>query len=220
MKHQNLRHHTDRFTVITKRRLLPSKLPTHIPDEFLTPEQAATLLRSCEDPLVMLHLVLPLFAGLRAGETTSLNWRPFRRGESIAVAFEKRSPSAVPGCQCIRVVPISEVLNAWLEPFYDTNAAVFTDAKVRQRVGAFLSAAGIRDHLILRYAFLTYSFKMYQDDLREWSFITDVEFKGYPFKRVTNSAVEAMFSLTPAAIGIKDWPKRVARALQNFTPAN
>jgi integrase len=187
--------------------------------KILNPDQVATLLRSCEDPLVVLHLVLPLFAGLRPAEVTRLQWCQFDPGDHITVCSQRPTAQLGMMMQCVRTIPIQWVLEAWLKPFYGCNPAVFTDPAIRQKVNLALRAADIPDVQQLRQTFLAYSLEFCRDYLIGWELMVDVELRhlhGRFLPAISDDTVNRMFGLTPKFIGINDWRRRVIRALKRF----
>lgn len=187
--------------------------------KILNPDQVATLLRSCGDPLVVLHLVLPLFAGLRPDEVARLQWHHFDPGESIVVCNQRPKAQLGMMMQCVRTIPIQPVLEAWLKPFYGCYPAVFTDPAIRQQASQTLRSVGIADIQQLRQTFLVYSLEFCRDDLTGWELMVDVELKhlqGRFFPAISEDTANRMFSLTPKFIGINNWRRRVVRALKRF----
>ncbi len=220
MKNRNHQNRISRFIPTPKLNAKPVSPELITPAKILKPDQAAALLRSCEDPLVLLHVVLPLFAGLRPDEVARLQWCQFDPSESIIVTSQR--PAGQMGMmQCVRKIPIQPVLEIWLEPFYGCNSVVFTDPAIRQQVSQVLRLAGIADVHQLRQTFLIYSLEFCRDYLIGWELMVDVELKhlqGRFLPSISEHTVDRMFSLTPKFIGINDWRRRVAQALKRFPP--
>lgn len=222
MKNRYNRNQIGCFTPTHKLNAKPFSPELIMPVNILKPDQAAALLRSCEDPLVVLQLVLPLFAGLRPDEVARLQWCQFNPGESITVCSQRPTGQVGMMMQCVRTIIIQRVLEAWLKPFYGCNPIVFTDPVIRQQVSQVLRSAGIVDIRQLRQTFLIYSLEFCRDYLIGWELMVDVELKdlqGRFFPAIPEDVVDRMFTLTPTCVGITDWRRRVVRALKRFPAA-
>jgi integrase len=182
----------------------------------LTPEAAASLLKNCGDPLATLQLALQLFAGLHPAEVESLKWRAFEY-QGYVDAFRVQYRPGIP-IHCLRSVRILGVLEAWLEPFTLRTDTVCFDERARTHAAEALRTAGINDAATLRHTYITYVLPQIAE-LSDWAAFCSIEREDIQDRLIPSISAEdteLMSSLTPKKVGIRNWPKRVARALKQI----
>ena len=86
--------------------------------KIFTPEEMVKLLANAEGDLVV-TLCLQAFAGLRAEEVKRLRWEHIDLKEGHIVV-----PDTVAKCEERRLVPISDTLVRWLQPYVKSDGSV------------------------------------------------------------------------------------------------
>jgi len=131
------------------------------PPGILTVAQAVALLNSCEADTVP-FVAISLFAGLRAAEMEKLDWSEVDlEGGHIEVTASKAKTARR------RLIPISENLAAWIQPFAKT-AGVVVPVGLRKRFDAVKARAGLSNWPpnAMRHSFASYRLAQCQDAAR------------------------------------------------------
>jgi integrase len=200
---------------------LPAELPTpadqlevstpRVEPPILTFAEAKALLAGTEDVELSLASALVLFSGIRPWELEQLSWESIFPGFAIEVPL-RRGQRRPTGAR--RVLP---GLDAWLRPFYCSRGPVISPRTLRRRLRPLPRRRGIQLKLsALRHTFEAY----YLGDTgnldriaRKLGVIT--AWHRHPLLRpATEAEARQFFALTPAAVGITDWPQRVAKYLK------
>ena len=118
---------------------------------ILKPEQAAALLTESDNDLLAFHAI-SLFAGLRASELKSLDWRDV----DIAGGFI-HVEAKISKTRSRRLVPILENLQAWLQPIAKPSGPV-VGSNLRKRHVVARLRAGIKNwpDNCMRHSFVSY----------------------------------------------------------------
>jgi integrase len=118
---------------------------------ILKPEQAAALLTESANDLLAFHAI-SLFAGLRASELKSLDWRDVDIAGGFIHVGAKISKT-----RSRRLVPILENLHAWLQPIAKPSGPV-VGSNLRKRHLAARLRAGIKNwpDNCMRHSFVSY----------------------------------------------------------------
>jgi integrase len=200
---------------------LPPHLPTvadpirivvpAIEPAILTPAELKTLLAGTQDVEVRLRIALSAFAGLRSDELERVDWSSVDPAATIRVEPELSLTRAW------RVVPILPVLHAWLQPFYCSQGPVLRarDSKSRLRQWARRLGVPLKSN-VFRHSCGACRYALTVDLVRTGAEMgLDATLLARSFlTRITREQALEYFSLTPEAVGIKDWPQRVAKYLK------
>jgi len=128
---------------------------------ILTGAQTLSLLNACDSDTLP-YVAISLFAGLRAAEMEKLDWSEVDlEGGHIEVTASKAKTARR------RLVPISENLAAWIQPFAGHNGPV-APAGLRKRFDAVKVAAGLSDWPpnAMRHSYASYRLAQCQDAAR------------------------------------------------------
>ena len=199
---------------------LPAQTPTAVDLAYvnvpqfdltvLTPAELKTLLAGAKDVEALLRIVIPVFAGIRRSELKRLSWKNIIPGARIFVD----SSLCMNGVD--RVIPMLAVLDAWLRPFYGSQGMVLRPGalRLRLRASACDPQAALRANC-LRHTYLAYRFGQTRSlamTAMEAGLNPSLLHKHFHLP-VTKAQIKEYFSLTPAAVGINDWAKIVAKYL-------
>lgn len=128
---------------------------------ILTVPQTVALLSACEPDMLPL-VAISLFAGLRSAEMEKLDWSEVDiEGGHIEVTASKAKTARR------RLVPISENLAAWIQPFTVRSGPV-APTGLRKRFDAVKAAAGLSDWPpnAMRHSYASYRLAQCQDAAR------------------------------------------------------
>jgi integrase len=131
------------------------------PPGILTVAEAVALLNAC-DADTLPFVAISLFAGLRCAEMEKLDWAEVDiEGGHIEVTASKAKTARR------RLVPISENLAAWIQPFVARSGPV-VPAGLRKHFGAAKVAAGLSDWPpnAMRHSYASYRLAQCQDAAR------------------------------------------------------
>lgn len=166
---------------------------------ILTPEEAAILLAHCP-PEILPAVAIGMFAGLRNAEIAKLDWSEvnLKTGFIEVKATKAKSKRR-------RLVPISENLNAWLQPLARLSGPVaLTEMRMRTRFDASRIAAGIQEWPAnaLRHSFASYHYALHQDAAKTAAQLghsdTEILFQHYR-ELVTPTAAQTFFAILPTS---------------------
>lgn len=182
-------------------------LPIHLsPPRFVPPHQLRLLLRSVRDVEILLKTVLHAFGALEDIELRRLKWEDIQRKWGIVVSGRVSGRA--------RLAPIPRVLDAWLRPFYGSSGAVLRGSKSIERFHRWARALKIRELAeVLRNSY--YIFRLAQPgNLSRTSSETGVSIatlqkRFAPVAAGRGLQAEEYFSLTPAKVGLRNWPRMV-----------
>jgi hypothetical protein len=184
------------------------RIPKFVP-KILSPAELKNLLAGTQDMEVLLSIVLSAFTGIRLGELERLRWNHIAPGKRIYLGPET-------GVRFERSLPILPVLDAWILPFYGSQGTVISSMTVRHKLHRFARVLGVPwKHIGLRISFCAYRLAQ-TGNLAKVAIET--EGPGFILRelvhRVTGPEAEEFFSLTPEAVGIKNWNAIVAKYLK------
>jgi integrase len=199
----------------------PSHLVTNLNPQtvgpVLTPAAAARLLKNCNDPLATLSLALQLFGGLHHSEIENLKWRTSFAYRGCIDTFRVHHQAGIP-MQCYRTVQMLVVLEPWLEPFRLRTDTLCFDESVRNHAAEALRAAGIENAATLRHTYIAYMLPQIAG-IADWVRYCSIEREDILNRMIPSLSkedVKLMFELTPKKVGIRNWPQRVARAMESL----
>lgn len=182
---------------------------TEDPPPILRPSGIAALLAHAGDIELRLAIVLWSFAGLQHADLMRLDWENITPGRSICL-------SPKPGKRFTVSVVLRPVLEAWLSPFYDSRGKVIRSKDVRRRFRSLARSLGIpcEPRMLCR------SFRAYSQALRANAEPTSPadgpntrKLHHGLVKLASRAEAEEFFALTPARVGIADWPGMAAAYL-------
>jgi integrase len=179
---------------------------------ILSLAEVKALLAGTENVELCLATALVLFTGIRSWELEQLRWESIYPGFAVAVPSRRGQPR--PTCS-YRVPP---GLDHWLRPFYGSRGLVLSPRTLRLSLRPLAPRSGIA----LKLGTLRYTSEAY--DLadkghlnwvaRELGVLTSLR-RHPPLSHVTEAQARRFFALTPQAVGIQDWPQRVASYLES-----
>ena len=184
--------------------------------EIYTVEEARRMLTETRDVPGLLLLSLGFFSGIRHAELQRIKWEAIQPGGVITV-----DPAVSKIRSKTRTIPISTVLQAWLEPFFGSTGMVLPHLLTRDKLSAHLRAAGSKwKRNGLRHSFASYrlaitgSYIKTADEDGHSPYILERHYKG----RTTQQAAEEYFSLRPETCGHADWYERARAYLLENPP--
>ncbi len=199
---------------------LPANIPTvadplrvQVPmfvRQLLTPADLKAMLAGTQDEEVQLGIALLAFTGIRSLELAELTWENVARGDALRLKVWKTI--GIP-----REIPILPVLEAWIRPFYRQEGRVFGSRLIYRIIRRIAKAVGVE----LKPNAFRHSYGTYRSADTQNGFSATFEI-GFNGDRSWNNLIDVnedqareYFSLTPEAVGIADWNKRVAQHLKN-----
>ncbi len=165
----------------------------HVSLPILSPDLMMRLLWCANDVSFRVAIALRIFSDLDHSDLPGLDWPNFTPGRTILIKPGKTAPFG-------RLVPIRPVLDAWLHPFYGQRGSVFSSADFRRFRRLARKQRVVCDARILRRSYLAYASAFSGRSRPSHSLATPDLAREY-------------FSLTPARIGIGNWPEMVAEYL-------
>jgi hypothetical protein len=184
------------------------RIPKFVP-KILSPAELKNLLAGTQDVEVLLSIVLPVFTGIRLGELERLRWNHIAPGKRIYLGPET-------GVRFGRSLPILTVLDAWVRPFYGSQGTVISSMTVRHKLHRLARVLGVPwKHNGLRISFCAYRLAQTGNLAKT---VIETGRPAFVLRElvhgVTGAEAEEFFSLTPEAVGIKNWTTIVAKHLK------
>jgi hypothetical protein len=185
-------------------------LRSHIsPPEFLCAAELKELFGSTQSVGVLLEGALHAFGGLEVAELTGLVWSRIWRERGIAISRPPLSRA--------RLAPITPVLDAWLLPFYGCSGRLVCDGASRREFKRWARVHNIHNlSVLLRDSFCVHWLAETGNPGRTAS---EVGLHPGLFARRFGPAAAGVtdsgeyFSLTPRAVGLRNWPRMVKQYL-------
>lgn len=174
----------------------------------MLPPRLKQLIGSTQDPDILMPAVFIAFAGTRVAEVQPLAPGDIEPGQAI---FLNRGMK-----EKMRRVPMFAVLDSWLSPFYGCKELVFLRPATLRKFCRWARARNLRCLArILRNSFIV--FRLQQTG----SLVQTAVEAGLRVQNgcktinalVSPGGAPRYFSLTPAKIGLRDWPRIVAQYL-------
>lgn len=130
--------------------------------EIFTPEELAALLTHADDSLIP-FLVIGAFAGLRTSEFCRLDWKDIGVGEGKYIEVKAENARKT---KQRRLVPISDNLKVWLEPYAKSSGKIWLKSEDRLHAGlkeVAVNAGVAWKANALRHSFISYRVAESQD---------------------------------------------------------
>jgi integrase len=185
---------------------------------ILTPDQLKTLLAAANDCECRLYLAISAFTGIRPAELARLSW------QDITPATELFIPAQAAMCKRrARKIARVPALDAWLEPFYGSQGPVINIRSARRKLNAVARSLGIllKPHA-LRNSHYAYRLALEHDFVRVAAELgCSFQLSHKPLLQMASlTQAKEFFSLTPAAVGLRDWSEIVAARLKTSKAAH
>jgi len=151
-------------------------------------------------------------APIHPWELEQLSWGSIYPGFGIEVPLQRDRPRPT------GMRPLLPGLDAWLRPFYGARGPVISPRTLRLPLHSLPPWHGIQlKPGILRYTFQAYDIgRMGNVDRIARQLRVHKVLRRHPlFSQATEIQAWRFFSLTPEAVGIMDWPQRVAKYLKH-----
>jgi integrase len=179
---------------------------------LLVPHEIEKLLAAAKDVELVLWLTLSSFAGLRTQELEQLEWECINPRQFITI------PAHFSMCRHGRVIPIDPVLDAWLAPFYGSQGPVFSSHAIRRKVAHLARMPGIKlgrnafrhSYCACRLALTNHPQKIAREVGHSPAILSRLF-----ATQATLADAQKFFSISPAAVGIRDWPAMAATYLNH-----
>jgi hypothetical protein len=197
---------------------LPQHLPTaadlvnlHIgavPPQIILAPGLGQLLYSTVDPDILIPTVCFAFAGPLVAELQRLGRGDIKPRQSILLNGHKSGEK--------RLVHMSAVLDAWLRPFYDYPDLAFLRPSALRKFRRWARALNLRFlPRMLRNSFIAHHLEQSgnaHQTAREAGLRTQFCYKRF-INLVAHHGARDYFSLTPAKVGLRNWPRIVKQYL-------
>ena len=193
-KFARMRNYLPKTEITEASRITKLKVPAK-DNEIYTPDQFEKLLRVAPPCMIPL-LAMRGFSGLRSAELLRLDWSAVNLDRRI---IELRATQAKTAAR--RIIPISDNLVAWLEPFVG-EGLVIPDPDVRNRASRLAKKIGVGwPKNVLRHSYISYRVALTGDVPRtalESGNSPDIIFRHYR-EVVDEDAAKAWFGIMPPA---------------------